>query len=103
MKRQGVPSDFLFSDFPLGNPAGKPNDAGVSRADLWSWPSTLLETGVRAAHHRAIAASMAAIVADWKLDFNNIERLPAEEIERRQREFEAQKAIAKQRREDTYG
>ena len=35
---------------------------------------------------------------DWKLDFSNIERLSAEEIARRKAEFDADKAIAKDRR-----
>jgi hypothetical protein len=37
---------------------------------------------------------------DWKLDFSNIERLSQEEIDRRKREFDANKEIAKKRRAD---
>lgn len=32
----------------------------------------------------------------WKLDYNNIERMPAEELARRRREFDAQKEAARQ-------
>jgi hypothetical protein len=36
----------------------------------------------------------------WKLDYNNIERMPPEELERRRREFNAQKEIARKIREN---
>jgi D-proline reductase (dithiol) PrdB len=33
--------------------------------------------------------------ASWKLDYLNIERMPPEELERRRREFDEQKAAAR--------
>ena len=38
---------------------------------------------------------------DWKLDYQNIERLSAEEIARRRADFDKQKAVAKGVREKT--
>jgi len=37
---------------------------------------------------------------DWKLDFSNVDRLSEEEIQRRRKEFDDNKAIAKSRRAD---
>jgi hypothetical protein len=37
--------------------------------------------------------------ASWKRDYNNVERMSAEELARRRREFDAQKAIARGLRE----
>ena len=37
--------------------------------------------------------------ADWKLDYLNLERMPPEELARRRREFDEQKAAARQIRE----
>jgi hypothetical protein len=37
---------------------------------------------------------------EWKLDFQNIDRIPAEEIARRRTEFDETKRIAKERRDD---
>ena len=96
----GVPR-FLFSDFPLGNPAGKPNDE-ASQDLTFGLALDLLEAAF--APRTTVQSPLRwRDDPDWKLDFNNIEQLPAEEIERRKREFEEQKAIAKQRREETYG
>jgi hypothetical protein len=38
---------------------------------------------------------------DWKLDYQNIERLSAEEIARRRADFDKQKAVAKEVRKKT--
>ncbi|MEM8977651.1 MAG: hypothetical protein AAGD43_36840, partial [Pseudomonadota bacterium] len=32
---------------------------------------------------------------DWKLDYSNVEQIPADELERRRQEFNRQKEIAK--------
>ena len=52
----GVPR-FLFSDFPLGNAAGRPHDAD-SQALTLELALTLLETRAGRAHHRAVAAAL---------------------------------------------
>jgi len=88
----GVPR-FLFSDFPLGNPAGKPHDP-ESRAFTLELALRVLETapGPRTTVQSPLRWSDNP---DWKLDYSNIERLSAEEIARRRAEFDRQKQIAK--------
>jgi hypothetical protein len=85
---------FLFSDFPLGNSAGKPHDAG-SQALTLELALRVLES---APGSRTTVQSPLRWSADpaWKLDYNNIERMPAEELARRRREFDAQKEAARQ-------
>ena len=92
----GVPR-FLFSDFPLGNPAGKPH-APDSQAFTLELALKVLET---APAPRTTVQSPLRWNADpaWKLDFSNIARLSPEEIARRRAEFDRQKEIAKTIRE----
>jgi D-proline reductase (dithiol) PrdB len=96
VEHAGVPR-FLFSDFPLGNPTGRPHD-------LQSQEFTL-ELGLRvlesAPAPRTTVQSPLRWKADpsWKLDFSNIARLSPEEIARRRAEFDRQKEIAKTVRE----
>ena len=52
----GVPR-FLFSDFPLGNAAGRPKDP-QSQAFTLELALRVLEIGAGAAHHRAVAAAL---------------------------------------------
>ena len=88
----GVPR-FLFSDFPLGNAAGRPNDA-QSQAMTLELALRLLEA---APAPRTTVQSPLRWSSDpsWKLDYSNIERLSPEEIRRRREEFDRQKEIAK--------
>lgn len=88
----GVPR-LLFSDFPLGNAAGKPHDA-VSQASTLELALAILE---RAPAPRTTVQSPIVWSADpaWKLDYSNAELLTAEEIERRRADFDRQKSIAK--------
>src|SRR5205807_3164484 len=88
----GVPR-FLFSDFPLGNPAGRPHDP-ESQAFTLDLALRVLET---APAPRTTVQSPLRWSADpaWKLDYSNIARLSAEEITRRRTEFDRQKEIAK--------
>ena len=90
----GVPR-FLFSDFPLGNPAGRPGDERSQRLTL-EYALQLLQSaqGARTTMQSPLRWSDDA---SWKLDFSNIERLSAEEIANRRREFDANKEIAKAR------
>jgi len=94
----GVPR-FLFSDFPLGNPAGRPNDA-ASQALTLDLALRLLEAapGPRTTLQSPLRWSANP---DWKLDYANIERLAPEEIARRRAEFDAGKAQARRLREQT--
>jgi D-proline reductase (dithiol) PrdB len=88
----GVPR-FLFSDFPLGNPAGRPHDP-QSQAFTLELALRVLEA---APGPRTTVQSPLRWCADpaWKLDFSNIAQLSAEEIARRRAEFDRQKEIAK--------
>jgi hypothetical protein len=88
----GVPR-FLFSDFPLGNPAGKPQDResqdftlehALRVLETAPVPRTTVQSPLRWSDD-----------PDWKLDFSNIARLSPEEIARRRAEFDRQKEIAK--------
>jgi D-proline reductase (dithiol) PrdB len=93
----GVPR-LLFSDFPLGNAAGKPHDVGSQDFTLElalrvlesaPGPRTTVQSPLRWSDN-----------ADWKLDFSNIERMTPEEIARRRQEFDKQKEIAKGKRDE---
>jgi glycine/betaine/sarcosine/D-proline reductase family selenoprotein B len=84
---------FLFSDFPLGNSAGKPHDVASQNQTLElalrvlesaPGPRTTMQSPLRWAANAA-----------WKLDFLDLERMPAEELARRRAEFDEQKAIAR--------
>jgi D-proline reductase (dithiol) PrdB len=88
----GVPR-FLFSDFPLGNPAGRPRDPD-SQAFTLDLALRLLDS---APAPRATVQSPLRWSEDpaWKLDYSNIARLSPEEIARRRAEFDRQKEIAK--------
>ncbi len=91
----GVPR-FLFSDFPLGNPAGRPFDPR-SQAFSLELALSLLE---RAPAPRTTVQSPLKWSEDrsWKRDYCNVERLAAEEIRRRRRAFDRGKKSAKKAR-----
>ncbi|MBS0529019.1 MAG: glycine reductase [Proteobacteria bacterium] len=84
---------FLFSDFPLGNSAGKPHDV-TSQAFTLELALKVLES---APGPQTTVQSPLRWSADasWKRDYNNVTQMSAEELARRRREFDAQKAIAR--------
>src|ERR1700737_4070525 len=84
----GVPR-FLFSDFPLGNAAGRPQDP-QSQAFTLELALRVLEAAPTA---RTTVQSPLRWSADpsWKLHYSNIERLSPQEIQRRGQEFDRQK------------
>ncbi len=97
VEHAGVPR-FLFSDFPLGNPAGRPHDPDSQRETLAlalrllesaPGPNTTLQSPLRWSQDPA-----------WKRDYSNIDLVPPEEIERRRAEFDRIKQVAKGRREE---
>src|SRR5882724_1658901 len=92
----GVPR-FLFSDFPLGNSAGRPRDPASQEATL-ELALTLLET---AAEPRTTLWSPLrwSDSAEWKLDYCNPARLSPEDLARRRAEFDRGKETAKALRE----
>ena len=93
----GVPR-LLFSDFPLGNGAGRPKDRD-SQAFTLELALKLLETAP-AARTTVQSPLRWSADADWKLDYCNIERLSADEIARRRAEFDQVKAEARRMREE---
>src|SRR4029077_9920076 len=77
-------SRFLFSDFPLGNSAGKPHDPdsqaftlelALSVLEAAPGPQTTVQSPLRWSAD-----------ASWKRDYNNVALLSAEELARRRRE-----------------
>jgi hypothetical protein len=96
VEQAGVPR-FLFSDFPLGNAAGKPHDPESQRQTL-ALALDLLET---ATHTRTTLQNPQYWDDNglWKLDFQNVDQIPADEIARRRAEFDEVKRVAKERRD----
>ncbi len=95
VEHAGVPR-FLFSDFPLGNSAGKPHDA-ASQAFTLELALKVLEMAP-AARTTVQSPLRWSDDASWKLDYNNVSKMPPEELARRRREFDAQKEAAKANR-----
>jgi hypothetical protein len=94
----GVPR-FLFSDFPLGNAAGRPHDR-ASQDETLEWGLRVLETapGPRTTMQSPLRWQGPV---DWKLDFLNVERVSPEELARLRAESDQAKEIAKGIRETT--
>jgi len=90
---------FLFSDFPLGNAAGRPRDP-QSQAITMELALRLLEAAPAA---RTTVQSPLRWSEDpsWKLDYSNIERLSPDEIRRRRKEFDRQKEVARDVRDQS--
>lgn len=91
----GVPR-LLFSDFPLGNAAGRPNDPASQTLTL-ALALDLLESATAARstvqsplHWRDDGND------DWKLDYCNIDRLTPAQLAQRRAEFDAGKARMQQ-------
>ncbi len=93
----GVPR-FLFSDFPLGNAAGRPFDV-ESQALTLELALRVLETAP-AARTTVQSPLRWREDASWKLDFSNLDRMTPEQIVERRREFDEIKAIAKTKRDE---
>lgn len=91
MKQAGVPRS-VFSDFPLGNSAGRPHDIDSQDKTL-RLALDMLQTSDKAG---AMATSPLRWADDdcWKEDYSNPDKLSAEELARRKAEFDQGKAIA---------
>jgi len=92
----GVPR-LLFSDFPLGNGAGRPHDRDSQHATL-ALALRLLESAP-AARTTVQSPLRWSDDASWKLDYCNVERLSADELQRRRARFDAAKDDARQSRQ----
>jgi hypothetical protein len=100
VEHAGVPR-FLFSDFPLGNAAGKPHD-GASQAATLDLALRLL---VSAPAARTTVQSPQLWSGDpaWKQDFCNIDRLSPDDLASLKAKHEEHRAIARAGRTDTGG
>ncbi len=87
---------FLFSDFPLGNSAGKPQDV-ASQDQTLAYALHLLETAIGP---QTTMQSPLRWDADgaWKLDYLNVEQIGPVELQRRREEFDRQKELARPNR-----
>ena len=92
----GVPR-FLFSDFPLGNSAGRPFDAG-SQVQTLELALRVLEQAPAA---RTTVQSPLRWSADasWKRDYLDLTKLSPESIAGRRKEFDVVKTVARAKRE----
>jgi hypothetical protein len=88
---------FLFSDFPLGNSAGRPHDK-ESQAFTLELALRLLESAL-AARTTVQSPLRWSASADWKLDYCNPERLSPGEVRRLRAEFDRGKEAARAIRE----
>jgi hypothetical protein len=93
VERAGV-SRFLFSDFPLGNSCGHPNDSveqktilrmALSLLGSATAPRTTVQTPFRWAEDAA-----------WKRDFYRLD-MTTEQIAKAREEFDGQKAILQEK------
>jgi len=87
----GVPR-FLFSDFPLGNSCGKPHEPDTQAFTL----DLALKVFESAIGPRTTVQSPLRWTedGDWKNDYNNIARMPPEEVAKRRAEFDKVKQVA---------
>jgi len=92
----GVPR-FVFSDFPLGNSAGRPFDV-ASQTQTLELALRVLESAPGA---RTTVQSPLRWNADaaWKLDYLDLTKLSPEKIAERRKEFDEVKSIARGKRE----
>jgi len=93
----GVPR-FLFSDFPLGNSAGRPFDVESQAASL-ELALRVLE-GAPAARTTVQSPQRWRDDASWKLDFSDLSKLTPEDIAERRKEFDVVKAVIKTKQTD---
>jgi D-proline reductase (dithiol) PrdB len=92
----GVPR-FVWSDFPLGNAAGRPFDV-ESQAQTLELALRLLETAP-AARTTVHSPLRWAADAGWKRNYLDLSKLSPEAIAERRKEFDVVKAVAKAKRE----
>ena len=92
----GVPR-FLWSDFPLGNSAGRPFDVESQRQTL-ELALRVLESAP-AARTTVQSGQRWSEDASWKRDYNDLTKLTPETIAQRRKEFDVVKTIAKAKRE----
>jgi len=91
VEHAGVPR-FVFSDFPLGNSAGKPHEPDTQAFTL-DLALKVLESAV--GPRTTVQSPLRwAMDGDWKLDFSNVDRMSPEEVAKRRAEFDKVKQVA---------
>ncbi len=96
----GVPR-FLFSDFPLGNAAAKPND--VSSQDLNFDLALLLLEFAPAARTTVQSPLVWSSDPAWKLDYSNLEKFSEQEIASLREQAESARLTARELRTNSLG
>jgi len=96
----GVPR-FLFSDFPLGNAAAKPNDLS-SQILNFELVLRLLESAP-AGRTTVQSPLIWSVDPAWKLDYANLEKLSEQEITRLRDEAERARITARELRVSSVG
>jgi D-proline reductase (dithiol) PrdB len=91
----GVPR-FYFSDFPLGNSCGRPNDASSQQQSLYGALDLLITA--TAPRTTRISPLEWQGKEDWKSDYSNISKLTDDDIRARRAAFDKAKAIAAHKR-----
>jgi len=92
----GVPR-FVFSDFPLGNSAGRPFDV-ASQTQTLELALRVLESAPGACTTVQSPLRWNADAA-WKLDYLDLTKLSPEKIAERRKDFDEVKSIARGKRE----
>ena len=96
----GVPR-LLFSDFPLGNAAAKPND--IASQDLNFQLALSLLEGAPAPRTTVQSPLRWSDDPSWKMDYSNLERLSQPEIARLRGEAEQARITARDLRVNSLG
>lgn len=91
------PPRFLFSDFPLGNAAGKPHDPD-SQAENLALALRLFDTASGPGQTQ-VNPQVWAETADWKRDYCNTESRTEEEMAQLRAKAHADREVARQVRE----
>jgi hypothetical protein len=92
----GVPR-FMFSDFPLGNAAGKPFDV-ISQRQTLELAFKVLESAV-SSRTTVQSPQRWSQSHEWKLDYANIERVSPAELTKLKQEFDKGKEVAQNLRD----
>jgi hypothetical protein len=87
----------MFSDFPLGNAAGKPFDV-ISQRQTLEFAFKVLESAV-SSRTTVQSPQRWSQSHEWKLDYANIERVSPTELTRLKQEFDKGKEVAQNLRD----
>jgi len=94
VERVGVPR-FLFSDFPLGNSAGLPDNEACQK-DTLSMALKLAASASAPATTKTSPYQWSG-AANWKEDYSNPDKLSESELSKRRKAFDDTKKAAKQK------